>query len=638
MAQATNVKIQIVDGFATSRTVTLFFSENVGDSLAYTLARRGTSYPIGSAVYDPSRRAVQLTMPQSVQPLAFGEWVLVTATNGGGEGDSYGLKVDGGGTRMADVKSAVQDAVSYPLLTEPVSYPPFPMGARTSPSYTSLGVSNGSATATVAKAVSDVLGWRTNPDDPRGFIGALTQSFDLTDVGGHTEATWKPRSYAVQSDMGGGITGAQASLYTRAKTALDSISPLLDGLYPLDPDADPEYVKALREMAKSQSAEIVKELGTVGGPSVLRVDTYFEILMGQSAQDLRSGVPIQFDPDQIEGTLGTLRKTYGVYFTNNPFSNSVADEEDITNFRIISDYVTSLRQSWMSNRQFFILGNGNAAFFGTQLVLLSRQFSVIGDTINQVRFTLDSVFIGPAERQTLLLEFGPQGDPAIFIEDLLVEIEGFFADEASRLLQTGGRISVVNNILPVVRTYRRMVRNAQHPSNLGVLPDGYRTVRVQRALDDLHDQLHEVTKLAEQVTQVVPPPTEQPEFFLSSVAPNRIADTDQPKAVFVTGGGFDDGMSCIFTPMSAFGGALHGRDAFPPSFKLTKISENLGVVTVSGLTGPNRYTVTAQLGTKTTPAIQEPFEVTATGPGTGTGTGTEPPITPGSKRKDNERS
>jgi hypothetical protein len=33
------------------------------------------------------------------------------------------------------------------------------------------------------------------------------------EVEGHIEAKWTPRSYAVQTDLPGGITGAQASLY-----------------------------------------------------------------------------------------------------------------------------------------------------------------------------------------------------------------------------------------------------------------------------------------------------------------------------------------------------------------------------------------------------------------------------------------
>ena len=84
---------------------------------------------------------------------------------------------------------------------------------------------------------------------------------------------------------------------------------------------------------------------------------------------------MQFDPDKVAGTLGKLRDTYGIYFNNNPFNNSVEDEQDITNFRVISDYMTSLMQSWIANRNFFMSRTSAPAFFGTQLVLISRQFN-----------------------------------------------------------------------------------------------------------------------------------------------------------------------------------------------------------------------------------------------------------------------
>src|SRR5262245_18979946 len=104
--------------------------------------------------------------------------------------------------------------------------------------------------------------------------------------------------------------------------------------------------------------------------------------------------------------------------------------------------MTSLLQSWLSNRAFFTVGPPTQqAFFGTQLVLISRQFSVITETVNEVRFALDSVFIGPSERQTLLLEFS-DGSPAMFLEDILQEVVNFAADEGPRLLRDGGRITV----------------------------------------------------------------------------------------------------------------------------------------------------------------------------------------------------
>jgi hypothetical protein len=379
----------------------------------------------------------------------------------------------------------------------------------------------------VAGAVSDVLGWKANAADPKGFLGALTQAFTLTEVEGRIESAWNPRTYTVQTDLAGGITGAQASLYTRAREAQDQCLPLLDGLYPLDPDADPEYVKALREMAKSQISEIVKQFAVVP-PSVLRVNTYFKILLGVDDAQLtfQEDARVEANPDRITGTLGRLRDVYGIYFEkrrkhpgefgeaiefrdhhesrNNPFSNSVEDEQDITNFRVISDYVTSLLQSWIANGKFFLLTLGRApAFLGTQLILMSRQFNVIVETVNEVRFTLDSVFIGPNERQQLLLEFSTF--PSMYLEDVLREIEDFVSDEGPRLIRDGGRIAVSNNLQPVVRTLIGMIREARNPANLGRLPDGYKTPRVRNSLDDLRAQLDQLEILAGQVGMPIPP-------------------------------------------------------------------------------------------------------------------------------------
>jgi hypothetical protein len=434
--------------------------------------------------------------------------------------------------RFNPVQESEVDLTAYPVLTEEIGYPPSPLsrppGGPQSPGSTGAGQGLGQ---TVARAVSDVLGWKANTADPKGFLGALTQSFTLTEVEGHIESAWIPRTYTVQTDLAGGITGAQASLYTRAKEARDQVLPLLDGLYPLNPDADPEYVKALREMAKSQIVEIVKQFGVVP-PSILRVNTYFKILLGVTDTQLgfSANTPVEANPDNIAGTLGDLRDVYGIWFQkrpgqfgtllateqtgwvspyalkNNPFSNSVEDEQDITNFRVISDYMTSLLQSWLANGQYFQLSEGRLpAFLGTQLILMSRQFNVIVETVNEVRFTLDSVFIGPNERQQLLIQF-TSGLPSMYLEDILREIEEFASDEGPRLIRDGGRIAVHNNLQPVMRTLITMIREARNPGNLGLLPEGYRTPRVRNSMDDLRAQLEQLEILARQVGIPVPPP------------------------------------------------------------------------------------------------------------------------------------
>jgi hypothetical protein len=499
---------------------TIFDPGSVDFSQPQTLADVATG--VAALILDSSGRFLSITFTPGSNTITSefqnGDWVHitvdnVTAKNGDtleGTQASFVRQVPGAPPDTGRTTRDVEDAISYPLLTEEIGYRPSPVGSPAGGGGGgSIPTAGGGANLgqVALRTVGDILGWKPNADDPKGFIGALTQSFTLTDVEGHVESKWMPRTYAVQTDLGGGITGAQASLYTRAKDALDQSLSLLDGLYPLDPEADPEYVKALREMARSQMSQIVKELGTVGLPSILRIDTYFEILLGQ--HPTRHLSKVEFDPDKIKGTLGKLRETYGIKFRGNKFNNSVEDEQDITNFRVISDYMTSLMQSWIENREFFIVRPKQLAFFGTQLVLISRQLNVIAETVNEVRFTLDSVFIGPNERQSLLFVFKDHSLPPMFLEDMLVEIENFVTNEGPQLLRDGGKISVTNNILPVVRSLKNLVIQAHDPENKDKVPDGFRTARVRRSLDDLRDQLGELIRLTEQVEQEVPPAEDQ---------------------------------------------------------------------------------------------------------------------------------
>jgi hypothetical protein len=46
-----------------------------------------------------------------------------------------------------------------------------------------------------------------------GGVGEVILAAVLPAVDGHTDATWTPRTYAAQSDLSGGVTGARAGLY-----------------------------------------------------------------------------------------------------------------------------------------------------------------------------------------------------------------------------------------------------------------------------------------------------------------------------------------------------------------------------------------------------------------------------------------
>jgi hypothetical protein len=469
---------------------------------------------VTSAVFDIAANTATLQLAKAAA-LKVGDLISIQGTgivlaNGPATGtDVIFIKVNGEESQSeANARrttEAVEDSVSYPLMTEQVGNPPSSSyGGGTGTGGIGVGGSGSLQLSQLAtQTITNVLGWKPKDDDAKGFVGALTQSFSLQDVEGHVEATWTPRTYAVQTDLAGGISGAQASLYTRANEGLQQSLPLLDGLYALNPDSDVEMVTALKDIVSSQFTELVNELGYPGGPRISRVNQYFFLLLGNTLPNTSTtGYPVASDPDKIKGTLGKLRDELQLQSFSH-YVNTIEDEQDITNYRILSDYLTSLAQSWVNNVGFFGLDT-KKAFLGTQLVLLSRQLSVIGETVGEVRFALDSVFIGPSERQTLQLEFG-KGEPAMFIEDILSWTEAFAKDEGPQLIQNAGKLGIGDGFIPVVAKLETIVGEARHPQNVDDLPRGYRTIRVKHALKDLQDQLGELARMAGEVSLQTPP-------------------------------------------------------------------------------------------------------------------------------------
>jgi hypothetical protein len=582
--------ITIVDCVATPTTITIFFSSDViavdptqktkQDMLYlanYTVRTRGKTVLLSapgvlymSPSYDPTLRAVTLTMtgsppPNSNLPLVPGAPLSVTAKSvsyrdktGKVESEhvpAFQTTVRGDVQKSAAATAAktAEDAVSYPLLTEEVGYPPSPLAA---PSSGAGGVAGGGAGVALGqaavKAIGDVLGWKVKSDDPKGFIGALTQSFSLTEVEGHIEAKWTPRTYAVQSDLSGGLTGAQASIYNRAKEALDQALPLLDGLYALRPEAIPEDVEALKDIARSQMTALVQELGTPGAPRIVRINQYFLLLLGQDMNQIIAattppgGPPpaapsayLVTEPDSIPpasdtvwgkagkagsatppawftpaSTLGTLRDELGLWsvypgtiqgVVEQVLINTIEDEQNVTNFRLLVDYLTSLAVSWINNQQFFpfALSAKPTPFFGTQLVLLSRQLLSVSEDVDDIRFAMDSVFLGPSERQTLQVNFG--GGTVMFFEDFASWVQTFATTEGPQLIQSGGKFGVQNSFLPVIQNFQIMANAAVDPNPANVaLPRGFHTARVQRALQQLSDDLQQLINLASQVKFALP--------------------------------------------------------------------------------------------------------------------------------------
>jgi hypothetical protein len=394
-----------------------------------------------------------------------------------------------GGDVAGTLAESVVDLTAYPILTEEITNPAAsrPVAAPAAPGMAPLG-------QLVEGALRDVLGWRPKASDTKGFTAALNQAFTLQEVEGHTKWTWTPRSYAVQTDMGA-VTGAQASIYNRAKVALDQSLPLLDGLYSLQPAILPEDQESIRAVVRAELTQLVNEFGVLGGPRVQRVDELFLLLLGN---------PAVTNPEQVAGVLGTLGDRFGLARNR---VNTIEDEQNLTNYLILVDYVIGLSQSWITQKPFFVLNSGTtpAPFLGTQLVLLSRAMDVVVELVQDAYFAMDSVFLGPAERQTVRLKFASSD---LFIGDLLDWVDRVASDEGRRLIDGGGKDGV-GTLTSILDTLRDLVRKSLINKAVGGTQDGsklvpgYSTPRVQRALLALADQLDATHTLAE----ALPPPT-----------------------------------------------------------------------------------------------------------------------------------
>jgi hypothetical protein len=308
----------------------------------------------------------------------------------------------------------------------------------------------------VTKALQDVLGWKISGDS-KGFMNALNRSFDLKDFEGVVQATWIPRGIAVLDELSGGVAGAQASIYAMARTMLDQSLPLLDGLYPLRPDADAEYIAVARDLVANQLRRLVAELGSPGGPLVMQVNQYFHMLTAAKI-DMKGNVSQpKHDPDTIGGTLGALRRQMGLRAVKHLsglekcYVNTVDDETNVTNFRVIVDYVYAIFNAWQGSVSFFksLTPDGKKMnFLGTELVWISRQLSVVSEVVDEIRFLLDADLVGAGERETLWLhDMKIKDKPGVTLPDLTLEsllswIKKFVRNEAPDIIRNGGRYGI----------------------------------------------------------------------------------------------------------------------------------------------------------------------------------------------------
>jgi hypothetical protein len=394
--------------------------------------------------------------------------------------DDFAVAVSslGPGLNLQGIRSGIEDIGAYPLLTSDTGPQMRTGGAGvvTPPGTPSLQ-------RTVDRALREVLGRNPKVGDTRSFLAALNQSFDISVVNGVQVVAYQPRSFSGQTELGGGVTGAQASLYARASVALDKALPLLDGLYPLDPAADPQEVEAVRAIVHNEFVEVVNELKSEGGPTTARVDQLLIQLFGT----LRGPVRV----DNPDGHLGDLADQFG--FGTDAFVNTLDEESNASNFIAVFDYANQVRLGWIEFRDQYY-----GKDLGTRLVLLSRALSVAAESVDEVCAAMDSVFVGPAERQVASFTV-PGYDHPLLVSEVLDWVTSFTTDEAPRQIQDGGRRGVAA-IQPTAILLEKLVRQliAAIPTDPG-LPKGMQHARVRFPLQELRGYLDQIQLLAEDV-------------------------------------------------------------------------------------------------------------------------------------------
>lgn len=391
--------------------------------------------------------------------------------------------------RRADIVDALEDIASYMPTSHQAG------GAPTGPR-SAGGAPPGTLQEIVDRELVAVLGgrWKLTEDakpEGKSVLASLARAFPAEQTDEGPTYRFSPRAYAVTTELGGTITGAQASLYRRAKAALDDALPLLDRLEPQEAEADEEDIAAVRLIVRKEFIELVNELGREGGPRVQRVDEIFDLLLDQ-LDELRD--VFRFPPDEEEDLSGR---------SSEPLASAgdittVEEEQNFTDFLVIRDYVTGLEATWEANKSAFRPG-GKAPFLGTQLLLLGRVLSTAAEQVEDAYRAMDAVGLGPAERQTVVIPFcedsEDNGKGQLTVDELLDWVTRFTTDEGPTLIREGGRHGV-RAIRPTAERLQDLVEAA---AEADVAHVGFSRVRVRRTLRELAAQLAQVAELAREL-------------------------------------------------------------------------------------------------------------------------------------------
>jgi hypothetical protein len=253
-----------------------------------------------------------------------------------------------------------------------------------------------------------------------------------------------------KTSAGHGMTDTRASIFARAVKEANTALPILDKMRVLSGDSTPRDVNALKSLVRSEFTELVGELALANGPRAERVESIFSLLLDQLAA-LQEGIE---------------------------------DEDNLTNFRIVADCVASLYRSWNNVQQ----------LFGAQTGIVLQQFKLVSDAVEEVRFTMETLSIGPAERKGMVITQGSRAeDPDPFsIEELLTWVHDFAAGDGPAMIEERGGFALRNFVFPEAKKLCEMASAAIELRNRAHFAKRYNTPTLQRAMKNLEARLDEL--------------------------------------------------------------------------------------------------------------------------------------------------
>ena len=272
----------------------------------------------------------------------------------------------------------------------------------------------------------------------------------VSEISGHPPGALDDKTSGGDPILDGGVAGAQRSLQERAAIALDEALPLLEKIELLKGDSTAADVVALKILIRSEMVELLGELSLTSGPSISRVEHIFVLLLDQLAA-LQEGI---------------------------------TDEDNLSHFRIVTDNVASLYRSWNNVQQ----------LFGAQTGIVTKMFGLVTDAVEDLRQTMDAVFLGAEERQGMMISYmsGSSDGEAISLEDLMNWIQDFMAGEAPHSLDQAGGFALRNTIAPMARKLRALVLAAMEHRNLSAFPKRFSSPALQRAVKNMEGRLDEL--------------------------------------------------------------------------------------------------------------------------------------------------